>query len=154
MFLYKNYRCKLFDYPKLNDNLTAYNTKIPCLAANLQRHLAVTSFQTRYNNFILIRSSNTENYIYQRYKYVVGKCPASVNQLQIHFHTYSLLNQWGIFPVWEIRGFPILLSRSGKNCQSISHSGNKMINFVMPQHVARRINTTQRLAKTNSLAKS
>jgi len=39
MFLYKNYRCKLFDYPKLNDNFTAYNTKIPCLAANLQKYM-------------------------------------------------------------------------------------------------------------------
>jgi len=63
MVLYKNYRCKLFGYPKLNDNFTAYNTKNPCLAANLQRHLTVTSLQTRKNIFLLIRTSNTENYI-------------------------------------------------------------------------------------------
>jgi len=54
--------------------------------------------------------------------------------------------QWGIFPVWEIRGFPILLSRSGKKCQNLSRSGNKMINFYMPQHIARRIKTNQRIA--------
>ena len=41
--------------------------------------------------------------------------------------------QWGIFPVWEIREFPILLSRTGKKCQNIFLSGNKMINFYMPQ---------------------
>ena len=63
-------------------------------------------------------------------------------------------SQWGIFPVREIRGFPILLSRSGKNCQNFSRSGNKMINFYMSQHIARRINTNQRIAKTNSPAKS
>ena len=68
--VYKNYRCKLFGYPKLNDNFTAYNTKYPCLAANLQRHLAVTSLQTRENNFLLIRSSNTENYIVQSVLYI------------------------------------------------------------------------------------
>jgi len=60
----------------------------------------------------------------------------------IYRHHY----QWGIFPVWEIRGFPILLSRSGKKCQNLSRSGNKMINFYMPQHIARRIKTNQRIA--------
>jgi len=38
--------------------------------------------------------------------------------------------------------------------QNISRSGNKMINFFMPQHIARRINTNQRIAKTISQAKS
>jgi len=74
--------------------------------------------------------------------------------LAVFEHTCVCFKQWGIFPVWEIRGFPILLSRSGKNCQNLSRSGNKMINFYMPQHISRRIKTNQLIAKTISLAKS
>jgi len=66
----------------------------------------------------------------------------------------TLSNQWGIFPVREIRGFPILLSRSRKKCQNISRSGNKMIISYIPQHIARRINMYQRIAKTNAPAES
>ena len=57
----------------------------------------------------------------------------SINRLgNIERQRYDLYkyNQWGIFPVREIRGFPILLSRSGEKCQNLSRSGNKMINFI------------------------
>jgi len=66
----------------------------------------------------------------------------------------SHFDMWGIFPVREIRGFPILLSRSGKNCQNLSRSGNKMIIFYIPQHIAWRINMYKRIAKTNAPGES
>ena len=52
------------------------------------------------------------------------------------------------------QGIPHFTFPIGKKCQNLSRSENKMIDFYMPQHIARRINTNQRIAKTNALAKS
>jgi len=73
------------------------------------------------------------------------------NNLADHSHTVI---SGGSFPFWKSGDFPFYFPDRGKKCQNLSRSGNKMIIFYMPQHIAWRINTNQRIAKTNSLAKS
>jgi len=116
-----------------------------------------TSFWWAVLSFYASKTLTT--YVFRRYDFFFFLCRAGPQNAGIVAPKWICTcvregNQWGIFPPREIRGFIILLCRSEKNYQNISRSGNKMINVYMPQHIAWRINTNQRIAKTISLAKS
>jgi len=70
------------------------------------------------------------------------------NGIRLHY-------QWGSFPFGKSGDSLFYFPDREKNVKIFPvREIRKMINFYMPQHIARRINTNQRIAKTNALAKS